>query len=109
MQERLRVQTSAAMRLLTASQGILEDLLETKELENRQVDAGVESETALVRTKGRVELDAVTTVDLEVTLVVFPDDTELDNTLRDGGNSKSSAVLGVLLEEGAVLEGRGEL
>jgi hypothetical protein len=106
---RVEVGTTLATTHAEASQGILEDLLETKELENRQVDAGVESETALVRTKGRVELDAVTTVDLEVTLVVFPDDTELDNTLRDGGNSKSSAVLGVLLEEGAVLEGRGEL
>ena len=29
----LRVQISAAKKLLTASQGILEDLLETKELE----------------------------------------------------------------------------
>lgn len=97
------------MRLLTASQGILEDLLEAKELENGQVDAGVESKTTLVRAKSRVELDAVTTVDLEVTLVVAPDNTELDDTLGDGGNSKSSAVLGVLVEEGAVLEGRGEL
>jgi hypothetical protein len=109
MQEQSRAQTSAARRLLTASQGILEDLLETKELEDGQVDAGVKSETALVGTESRVELDAVTTVDLEVALVVFPDDAELDDTLRNGGNSESSAVLGVLVEEGAVLEGRGEL
>lgn len=103
------VQISAAMRLLTASQGILEDLLETKELEDGQVDAGVESKTALVGTESRVELDSVTTVDLEVALVIFPDDAELDDTLRNGGNSQSSAVLGVLVEEGAVLEGRGKL
>jgi hypothetical protein len=92
-----------------ASQGILEDLLEAKELENGQVDAGVKSETTLVGAKSRVELDAVAAVDLKVALVVFPDDTELNNTLRNGSNSKGSAVLGVLVEERAVLEGRGEL
>lgn len=97
------------MRSLTASQGVLEDLLETKELENRQVDAGVESKATLVGAKGRVELDAITAVDLEVTLVVVPDDTELNDTLRNGGHSKGSTILGVLVEERAVLEGRGEL
>lgn len=35
---------------LTASQGILEDLLEAKELEDGKVDRGVETETTLVRT-----------------------------------------------------------
>ena len=97
------------MRSLTASQGVLEDLLETKELENGQVDAGVESKATLVGAKGRVELDAITAVDLEVTLVVVPDDTELNDTLRNGGHSKGSTILGVLVEERAVLEGRGEL
>lgn len=97
------------MRILTASQGILEDLLEAKEFKNGQVDAGVKSETTLVGAKSRVELDSVTAVDLKVALVIFPDDTELNNTLRNGSNSKGSAVLGVLVEERAVLEGRGEL
>jgi hypothetical protein len=84
-------------------------LLETKELEDRQVDTGVESKTALVGTKSRVELDTETSVDLEVTLVVAPNNTELNDALRNGGNSKGSAVLGVLVVDGAVLEGRGEL
>lgn len=74
-----------------------------------QVDRGVESETALVGTEGRVILDTVATVDLEVALVVAPGDTELDNTLGDGGNSESGAELGALSEELAVLESAGEL
>jgi hypothetical protein len=64
-----------------ASEGILEDLLETQELENGQIDCGVEAETALVRTKSGVELDAVALVDVAFALVIFPDDTELDDAL----------------------------
>ena len=94
---------------LTAGQSILEDLLEAQELEDRQVDGGVEAETALVRTEGRVELNAVALVDLALALVVLPDNAELDDALRDGGNLEGLLVLGVLLEEGRVLEGGDEL
>lgn len=69
----------------------------------------MEAETALVRTKGRVELDTETAVDLELAVVIFPDDAELDDALGDGGDLEGSLVLGVLLEEGGVLEGRGKL
>jgi hypothetical protein len=114
--------------LLTASQGILECLLETEELEaegsvsklcsqgslavinlHGQVDRGVESKTTLVGAKSTVVLHTVTTVDLEVALVVVPGDTELDDTLGDGGDSEGGAVLGVLGEEGAALKGGGKL
>jgi len=46
----------------------------------------MESETTLVRTKGRVELNTVAAVDLENAVIVLPDDTELDDTLGDGGD-----------------------
>lgn len=69
----------------------------------------VEAETALVRTERGVELDAETTVDLDLALVVLPDDTELDDALRDSSDLESLLVFGVLLEEGGVLEGRGKL
>jgi hypothetical protein len=84
-------------------------LLEAQELENGKVDAGVETETTLVGTESRVVLDAVTAVDLDLVLVVLPDDTELDDALGDGGDLESTLVLGVLLEESRVLEGRGKL
>lgn len=76
---------------------------------HRQVDGRVESKTTLVRAEGRVVLDTETTVDLELAGVVLPDDAELDDTLRNGGNLEGGAVLGVLLEEGAVLKGADKL
>jgi hypothetical protein len=69
----------------------------------------VESETALVGTKSRVELDAVALVDVALALVVFPDNTELDDALGNGNDLESLLVLGVLLENGGALEGGGEL
>lgn len=47
---------------LTSSKSILEDLLETQELENGQIDRWVKSETTLVWTKSRVELDTETPI-----------------------------------------------
>lgn len=99
----------AMEELLTASESILEDLLETQELEDGKVDGRVKTETTLVRTEGGVVLDTVTTVDLDLVLVVLPDDTELDDALGDGGDLESTLVLGVLLEESRVLKGRGKL
>jgi hypothetical protein len=84
-------------------------LLEAQELKDGKVDAGVETETTLVRTESGVVLDTVTTVDLDFVLVVLPDDTELDNALGDGGDLESTLVLGVLLEKSRVLKGRGKL
>lgn len=69
----------------------------------------METETTLVGTEGGVELDTVTAIDLDVAVVVLPDNTELNDTLGDGGNGEGSAVLGVLLEEGGVLESVGQL
>lgn len=69
----------------------------------------METETTLVGAKGRVELNTVTAVDLNLTLVVLPNDTELDDALGDGSDLEGGLVLGVLLEQGGVLEGRGQL
>jgi hypothetical protein len=69
----------------------------------------VQAETTLVRAKGRVELDAVAAVDLEVAGIILPGDTELDDTLRDRDHLEGRAVLGVLLEERRVLESIGTL
>jgi hypothetical protein len=86
-----------------------EALVETIKDVHGQVDRRVESKTALVGAEGRVVLDTVSTVDLKAALVVAPGDTELDDTLGDGGDGEGSAELGALSEELAVLEGAGEL
>ena len=105
----VEVGTTLAATHVEAGKGILKDLLETQELEDREVDSGMEAETTLVRTEGRVELHTVTLVDLALALVVLPDNAELDNTLRHRGNLKGRLVLGVLLEQGGGLEGGDEL
>lgn len=95
--------------VLTASEGILEYLLKAQELQDRQIHCWMKSETTLVRSQGRIELHAVSSIDLNLVLVIFPHHTELDDALRDGGDLEGGAVFGVLLEQGRVLEGRGEL
>ena len=69
----------------------------------------MKSETALVRTKRRVELHTIALVDTALALVVLPNHAELDHTLWDGDDLESLLVLGVLLEEGRVLQGGDEL
>lgn len=49
---------------MEAGQGILEDLLESEELENGQVNGRVKTESSLVGTENGRELDAVTAVDV---------------------------------------------
>lgn len=95
--------------ILTAGKSVLEDLLETQELEDGKVDSWVETKSSLVWAEGAVELNSVAVVDLWLKVVVLPDNTELDDTLWDGNDLKSSLVLWVLLEERRVLEGGGEL
>lgn len=80
-------------------ESVLENLLETKELEDREVDGGMETETTLVRTKSRVELDSVTSVDGDGTVVTLPCNSELEDSLGDLNNVEGSSVLGVLGEE----------
>ncbi len=84
-------------------------MLESEELQDGQVHGGVETETTLVGTEGRVELNTVSTVDLSLEVVVLPDNAELDDTLGDGDDLEGGAVLGVLLEEGGVLKGGDKL
>lgn len=105
----VKVGTTLATTHVEASESILEDLLETQELEDREVDGRVETETTLVGAESRVELHTVTLVDLALALVVLPDNAELDDTLGDGGDLKGLLVLGVLLEERRGLQGGDEL
>ena len=93
-------------------QAVLEDLLQAQELEHAQGDRRVKAQAALVGSNGRVELDAVTAVDLDLALVVDPGNTEhndalgLDEALKQGG----LLVLGMGVErrlDGAEDLGRG--
>jgi hypothetical protein len=95
--------------VLTSSERILEDLLETQKLKNGQVDCRMEAETTLVRAECRVELHAIALVDLAFALVVLPHNAELDDALGDRDDLEGLSVFGVLLEQAGVLEGGDEL
>lgn len=69
----------------------------------------METETALVGAESRVELDTVSTVDLEFTLVVLPSDTELNDALGDGNDSEGSLELRGDLEKLGARERRLKL
>ena len=111
------------MQLLTAGECTLEDLFEsyldisislagicdgshwrfhaisrTQELQYTEIYTWMEPESALVRTKCRVELHTVSSIHLQVAFVIFPGDSELDNTLWNRCNFKRLLVLRILLE-----------
>ena len=64
------------------SQCILECLLEAEEFQNRKVDGSMETDTAFVRTDSVVELYTITEIGLNFPSVVYPSDTESEDTIR---------------------------
>ena len=88
---------------------VLEDLLEGEELEDAEVDGGMEAQAALVGADGAVHLDAEAAVDLDLALVVDPGHAEHDHALGlgDALEDLGLAVLRVLLDH--ELEGLGHL
>ncbi len=64
-------------------EGVLEHLLEGKELQNTDVDGCVETQTAFVGANGVVVLHAVTHVCAHIALVVDPVNAELDDAVGD--------------------------
>ena len=69
----------------------------------------MEPQTTLVGTESGIELDTITPVDLELSLVVLPDNTELNDTFRDGNYGKALFEFWVDGEELGSLEGRDKL
>ena len=65
----------------------------------------MQTEAALVWAESRVELHPVAAIDLDLVLVVLPDDAELDDPFGDGDDLEGGLVFGMLLEEGAIFEG----
>ena len=77
----VKVGTALAAAHGKGGQAVLEDLLQAQELEHAQSDRRVKAQAALVGSNGRVELDAVAAIDLDLALVVDPGNTEHDDAL----------------------------
>jgi hypothetical protein len=95
----VKVRTTLSAAHVEAGQGVFEDLLISKELEDRQVHSGMESQTSLVWTECRVKLHSVSAVDLEATLVILPHNAELNHALRDGNNVHKTLQFGMLFKQ----------
>ena len=61
---------------------VLEYLLEAEEFDNGSIYAGMETQTTLVGANSGVELNSVTTVDLNLAAVVNPGNPEYNEALR---------------------------
>ena len=98
----LGVEVRAALAAAHGQRGqrVLEHLLEGEELEDPQVDRGVEAQAALVGTDGAVHLDPEAAVDLDAALVVEPRHAEQDHPLRldDALEHPMMPVLGVTVQ-----------
>ena len=78
----VKVAATLAAAHRQAGQAVLEDLFKTKELDDREVDALMEAQTALVGADGGVELHTVAAVDLHLAGVVNPGHPEHHDALR---------------------------
>ena len=81
---RAEIRTALGSSHRKGREGILEGLLEGKELHDAKIDAGVETDTSLVWADGAVHLDAETTIYSDLTGIVHPRHPENDDTLRLG-------------------------
>jgi len=77
------VRTTLCTTHRESSKRVLESLLESKELQDTQVNRLVEAKTSLVRADYVVVLNAVTHVSLNITLIIYPRNTELDDAVWD--------------------------
>ena len=80
----LGIEVAAALAAAHHDRGetVLEDLLEGKELQQAEIDGGMEAQTALVGADGAVHLDAEAAIHLDFAAVVDPRNTEDDDALR---------------------------
>lgn len=69
----------------------------------------MKAKSSFIWSQRGIELDSVASVELNLSLVIFPNDSELDYSFRNRTNRKSLLVLGILLEEGAILKSGREL
>ena len=79
---RVKVAAAFAAADRQTSQGILKHLLKSEELQNAQINGGMEADTTLVRADCAVELNSPATVDVCLALIIGPGNTEVCNLLR---------------------------
>lgn len=83
---------------LTAGESILEDLFEAQELEDREVHRRMEPQPTFVWAEGAIELYSVSAVHLDLSFIILPRDSKLNDALWDRCHLESLPILRVFLE-----------
>ena len=73
---RIEVRSTFTTTDRKASQDVFEDLFETEEFQDPLVNSWVETKTTFIWTYSRVELNTVSTVNLDLSFTVYPRNTE---------------------------------
>ena len=98
------IEVSAALTTAhgQAGQGVLKGLLEAQELDDGGGNIGLEAQAALIGTNGAVELAAVADIGMPLAVVVTPDNTEGEHTLRldHTGQQVSLLIFGMSIDDG---------
>ena len=78
-----RIEVGATLTTADRHSGerVLEHLIEAQELHDREVDRGVEAQTALIGAEGAIELNPKPAVDLDRAAIIGPDHAEDDLSL----------------------------
>ena len=79
---RIEVRASLAATHWQCGKCILEDLLKTKELKHAYRNGRIETKATFVGTKCRVVLNTISTVNLDLALIIYPRNTEHNDALR---------------------------
>ena len=93
----IEVGTALAAAHGEGGEGVFENLFKTQELQDAEVDAGMEAEAALVRSDGAVEFHTVPAVHLNLALVIDPRHAEQDGSFRfhDPFQNRVVFILGI--------------
>ena len=95
---RVEVRTALAAADRKAGQGVLQNLLHTKELKNRLVYRRMETETALVWSDGGIKLYSIAEIYVVYTLIIGPWYSECNNSLwLDKSLQKSILTIYILV------------
>ena len=97
---RIEVRAAFATANRKPRQGIFENLLKSQELQNTEVDTGMETQTAFVRSDRGIHLHAIPAIDVSDIVIVLPSHAESYDTLRFDNAFKKFAffVLRIFLE-----------
>lgn len=79
---RIEIASSLSSAHRKSGQRILEDLFESEEFQDGKIDALVESESALVRSDSVVELHPVSSIHLDIPVLIDSRDSEHDGPFR---------------------------